>query len=211
MDDDRAERLASWLEDLGLAEQLGEAGLPTYARDDDGRVAWTDPGTGEPLTDAQLAELDALLHQEGDDPGHAVPVALVQLRRRAEVREQLLADGWHTYSSLGELRGTSEDATRFAVHQAANRGALLVVPHRSQSIVPAFQLDDAGQLRAELGPVIEPLLTARMDPWTAWAWLVRPVALLSGAVPEVAARDPREALIVRHAALRLAERVRRSA
>jgi len=208
--DDRAERLATWLEELGLSEQLAEAGLPTYERDADGVAWWTDPRTGEPLDDGQLADLDALLHQEGDEPGHAVPVTLVQLRRRARLREQLLADGWHSYASLGELRGTSEDATRFAVHQAFNRGALLVVPHRTTSIVPAFQLDHGGQLRAELGPVIEPLLTARMDPWTAWAWLTRPVALLSGTVPEVAARDPQEALIVRHAALRLAERVRGS-
>lgn len=214
-DDDRAggraERLATWLEGLGLAEQLGEAGLPTYERDADGAARWTDPGTGEPLSDDQLVELDGLLHQQGDDPGHAIAVALVQLRRRAEVREQLLADGWHSYASLGELRGTTEDATRFAVHKAANRGALLVVPHRSSSIVPAFQLTVDGELRPDLGPVLEPLLTARMDPWSAWAWLTRPVALLSGAVPEVASRDPQEALIVRHAALRLAERVRGSA
>ncbi|WP_299052883.1 hypothetical protein [uncultured Nocardioides sp.] len=209
--DDRAERLAAWLEGLGLDEQLADAGLPTFERDAGGVARWTDPVTGEPLSGDQLADLDGLLHQEGDDPGHAVPVTLVQLRRRAGLRDGLLADGWHSYASLGELRGTSEDATRFAVHKAANRGALLVVPHRSTSIVPAFQLTDDGELRPELGPVLEPLLTARMDPWAAWAWLARPVALLSGTVPEVAARDPEEALIVRHAALRLAERVRRTA
>jgi len=32
------ERLAAWLEGLGLADQLGPAGLPTYERDSAGAV-----------------------------------------------------------------------------------------------------------------------------------------------------------------------------
>jgi hypothetical protein len=164
-------RLATWLEDLGLADQLAAAGLPTFERDLGGVARWRDPGTGEPLTTEQLADLDRVLHQDGDDPDHAVPLALV-----------------------------------FAVHKAAERGGFLLVPHEGETLIPAFQLDDAGELRPELGAVLEPLLTAGMDPWQVWSWLTQPAGLLGGEVPHEAARDADEVAVVRHAAVRLAER-----
>lgn len=201
-------RLAAWLEDLGLADQLAAAGLPTFERDLGGVVRWTDPSTGAPLSADQLADLDRVLHQDGEDPAHAVPLGLVQLRRQARVRSALLASPTHTYASLAAVREASENATRFAVHKAAERGALLVVPHEGGVLVPAFQLDASGELRAELGAVLSPLLAARMDPWAVWSWLTQPAGLLGGAVPHEAVRDPEEAAVVRHAAVRLAERAR---
>lgn len=200
------ERLAAWLEALDLADALEDAGLPTFERDLGGVVRWRDPQTGLALSAAQLAEVDALLHQDGDDPDAAVPVALVQLRRRARVRAGLLASPTHDYASLAAVRGATVNATRFTVHKAAERGALLVVRHEGGVLVPAFQLDAGGELRAELGPVLEPLLAARMDPWHVWGWLTEPAGLLGGLVPHEAARDPEELPIVRHAAVRLAER-----
>ncbi|WGX96724.1 hypothetical protein [Nocardioides sp. L-11A] len=200
------QQLAQWLEDLALADHLGAAGLPTFERDLGGLARWRDPGTGAPLTDEQLADLDRLLHQDGDDPAHAVPLALVQLRRRAQVRAGLLASPTHTYASLAEVRGVSENAARFAVHKAAERGALLVVPHDGGVLVPSFQLGDDGQVRPELTAVLEPLLASTMDPWQVWTWLTQPAGLLGGLVPHEAARDADEAPIVRHAAVRLAER-----
>lgn len=198
-------RLAAWLEELGLADQLAGAGLPTFERDLGGAIHWRDPATGAALTPDQLADLDRVLHQDGDEPAHAVPLALVQLRRQAQVRADLLASPWHTYASLAEVRGGSENAARFAVHKAAERNALLVVAHDGGTLVPAFQLTEAGELRDELAAVLEPLLAARMDPWKVWAWLTQPAALLGGQVPHEAARDAEEVAIVRHAAVRLAE------
>lgn len=205
MHDDGA-RLALWLEELGLADQLAPAGLPTFDRDCSGVIRWRDPSTRAPLSVEQLTDLDRMLRQDGDDPAHAVPLALVQLRRQAQVRAALLASPWHTYASLAEVRGASENATRFAVHKAAERRALLVVAHDGGTLVPAFQLDDAGELRTELAPVLEPLLAAGLDPWKVWAWLTQPAGLLGGQVPHEAVRDADEAAIVRHAAVRLAER-----
>ena len=60
----RGERLADWLDRLGLADQLAPAGLPSFTRDAGGGVRWTDPGTGSPLTGEQIADLDELLHSE---------------------------------------------------------------------------------------------------------------------------------------------------
>lgn len=211
--DPLSERLATWIESLGLAEHLAAAGLPTFTRvgDDDeseNRPArWTDPVTGLPLDADQLHQLDRLLHSEGSEPEHAVPVPLLLIARQARVRQELLADSWLTYDTLAAVRGASVNATRFAVHKAQESHRLLVVPTESGTVVPGFQLTDAGELRPELAPVLQPLLAAGMDPWRVWAWLTRPAGLLGGQVPEQLAADPAEADLVRHAAARLAERV----
>ncbi|WP_244928358.1 hypothetical protein [Nocardioides sp. W7] len=200
------ERLATWLEGLGLASYLPAAGLPVLDRDPDGRAVWTDPGTRRPMTGAQLAEVERLLRQDGSEPEHAVPISLVQLARRAKVREQLLASAWFGYETLAEVRGASVEATRFAVHKAASSHRLLVVAANERTLVPGFQLTMAGEVRPELVPVLEPLLASRMDPWQVWGWLTQPAALLGGLVPERAVLDPEEAAVVLHAAVRLAER-----
>ncbi len=78
--------------------------------------------------------------------------------------------------------------------------------YEGRTLVPRFQLDDAGEVRPELLAVLEPLLAAGTDPWLVWSWLTTPAALLGGAVPHEAARDADERPLVEHAAVRLAER-----
>ena len=204
---DRAERLAAWLEGLDLVPHLAEAGLPTLERAPDGRAVWTDPRTGEALDADQLVQLDRLLHQQGSEPEHAVPVPLVLIARQARLREELLATPTHTYETLAQVRGTEVNATRFRIHKTAGAHRLLVVAPEGRTLVPAFQLTDDGEPRPDLLPVLEPLLAARMDPWRAWAWLTQPAALLGGQVPHEVAADPAEAEVVRRAAVRLAARV----
>ncbi len=204
---DPGERLATWLDGLDLLPHLAAAGLPSVDRDAEGRAVWTDPVTQQPLSADQLEQLDRLLHSEGSEPEHSVPVPLLLIARQARLRDQLLAGDWFTYETLAALRGTSLEATRFAVHKAGGAHGLLVVAADARTLVPAFQLTGTGQVRPELGPVLHPLLAAGMDPWRAWAWLTEPAALLSGLVPERAAADPETADLVVHAAVRLAERV----
>lgn len=200
--------LADRLDELGLGGHLREAGLPTYTRDDDGRAHWADPATGAPLGHDQLAEVDRMLRSQGDEPEHAVPLPLLQLARQARVRAALLETEVHTYESLAALRGTSIDATRFAVHkQASERHLLVLADEGGRTIVPAFQLDEAGDVRPDLARALTPLLAAEMDPWRLWAWLTQPAALLGGAVPAEAIRDPEETEIVVRAATHLAARV----
>lgn len=201
------ERIASWLEGLGLAPHLAAVGLPTYERDTQGRALWTDPATGEAMTTDQLEALDRLLHAGGDDAAHAVPVSLVQVARQARLREELIAGAWFTYATLAELRGTSLDAARFVIHKSASLHRMLVVDHDGRVLVPAFQFTSEGEPRPDLTPILQPLLAAGMDPWKAWIWLTQPAALLGGLVPEQAAGDPETAELVAHAAVRLAERV----
>ena len=149
-----------------------------------------------------------MLRAVGDDPAHAVPIALVRLRRESRVRASLLDGGWLDYAAVAALRGVSENAARFALHKAAERRTVLLVQHDGATLVPSFQLDDEGQVRDELLAVIEPLLAAGVDPWRAWVWLTTPAGLLGGAVPHEAARDPEELPFVQHAAVALAERAR---
>lgn len=205
---EHAESLARWLESLGLHPYLAEAGLPTMVRDCHGRATWRDPGTGKPLTSEQLDQLDTLLHDQGDEPARGVPVTLVQLRRKAQVRAALTASSWHTYETLADLRGASVSATRFAVHKASNAGDLLVVPRGEgeESIIPAFQLDATGQTRPEVVPVLQALAGPTVDAWATWAWLTHPVALLGGGVPADLVADPAEAPVVLRAAQALAKR-----
>ena len=60
--DDTGERLAAWLEGLGLSEQLAAAGLPTYDRTGDA-VHWVE--LGQPVR----AELDRQLRAHGQQTG----------------------------------------------------------------------------------------------------------------------------------------------
>ena len=159
-----AERLASWLGALGLVDYLSEAAMLRLERDEDGRARWVDPATGQVLTEQRLEELERQLRQQGEEPAHAVPVPLVQAAHLARVRRRLLDSEWCTYETLAERRGASVEATRFAVTRAVNEHRLLAVPTELALLVPAFQLDDAGEPRADLAPLIEPLLAAGTDP-----------------------------------------------
>lgn len=207
MTSDLGDRLATWLEGLDLADHLAAAGLPSFTRDADGRAVWTDPATGDPMTVEQLEALDAMLHSQGDEPAHAIPLQLVQVARQARLRSELAATPTHDYASLAAVRGATLDATRFMIHKTAARHRLLVIGDHRDVIVPAFQLTSDGEPRPDLEPVLMPLLAAGMDPWAAWIWLTQPAALLGGLVPERAAADPDEAELVATAAVRLAERV----
>ena len=203
-----ADRLADWLGGLGLLDSLEDAGLPKLIRGADGRAHWQVRATGEPLTDAEVEALEAQLRQQGEAPEHAVPLALVLLARRARVRKELLGTLTHDYASLAEVRGISVNAARFQVAKSSSAHELLVVVSGADTLVPAFQLDAAGEVREELRPVLRALLGAGMDPWNAWAWLTQPAGLLGGDVPERLASDPEEAPLVVHAAKRLADRVK---
>jgi len=205
--DDRGQRLADWLDGLGLTDQLGAAGLPAVERDAAGRARWTDRATGRPLGEDELVALDDLLHHQGSEPEHAVPLALLQVARQARLRAELRASPTHDYASLGRLRGATAEATRFVVHKLASQHRLLVVPVDTGVVVPGFQLTVEGEPRPDLAPLLAPLLAAGGDPWRTWAWLTRPAALLSGLVPADTAADPETAELAAWGAVRLAERM----
>ena len=64
---------------------------------------------------------------------------------------------------------------------------MFTVPDGVRAIIPAFQLDNAGEPRGDLAPLLSVLLPAGVDGWELWTWLTSPTSLLSGDIPEVVA------------------------
>lgn len=126
-----------------------------------------------------------------------VPSAtLAQARRLAVARDALLATPVFTHETLQELRGDANaSATRTWLSRARGRYALFTVTHAGRTLIPAFQLDEVGEPRPELQPLISALVQHDVDPWSAWTWLTKPTSYLSGETPsDVAASQPERAL-----------------
>jgi hypothetical protein len=94
-----------------------------------------------------------------------------------------------THASLRDLRGDAkESTTRTWLSRRRDAHALLTVSHNGRTLLPGYQLDDNGEPRPELAPILDALLTAGVTGWTLWTWLSAPAALLSGDTPEHLAR-----------------------
>lgn len=150
--------------------------------------------------------LMARLLQSGSDI--VEPASLAQARRQASLKASLLESSVYTYETLSEVRGDpSVNATQTAVSRARQRGRVFTVTYEGRTLLPAFQFEADGSPRADLAPLLEPLLAAQLGAWQLWTWLTRPAALLGGLVPEQAAADPETADRAARAAQRLAARV----
>jgi hypothetical protein len=124
------------------------------------------------------------------------PASVAQAQRLAAHRDALLATPVLTYDTLQLLRGDpKESSTRtWFARRRADR-AVFAVTHHGRTIIPAFQLDQLGQPRPELQPMLDVLLASGIDGWPLWTWLTSPTSLLSGQTPEsVARRAPQRAL-----------------
>lgn len=121
---------------------------------------------------------------------------LSQAQRLATHRNALLATPFHTYASLSRQRGdSSESNTRTWVARRREEHELFTVTHNGRALIPGFQFDEHGKLRAELAPILSALADGGVQGWSLWTWLTSPTSFLSGAVPErVASTDPTRAL-----------------
>jgi hypothetical protein len=124
------------------------------------------------------------------------PASLTQARRLAAHREALLATPVFTHDTLSELRGdTSASSTRTWLARRRDDHALFTVNHKGRTLIPAFQLDERGEPRPELQPILSVLDEGRVNGWSLWTWLTKPTSYLSGGVPEQMARtDPTRVL-----------------
>lgn len=136
---------------------------------------------GEIADERREQLLQAMLVAEVDPVPYAT---LRQAERLARHREQLLATGAHTIASLGALRGdAAESATRTWLTRRRKAHELFTVTSRQATLVPAFQLDAAGEPVAALEPVLRTLDQAGLTGWELWTWLATPTSWLSGKVP----------------------------
>lgn len=131
------------------------------------------------------------------------PATLTQVQRLATHRAALLATPVFTHETLSELRGDkSVSSTRTWLARRRDAHALFTVNYNGRTLIPAFQVDERGEPRAELQPILSVLDEGGVRGWSLWTWLTKPTSFLSGDVPEKTARtDPERAL---HAAERFA-------
>ena len=108
-----------------------------------------------------------------------------QAVRSGEIRKRLLeSEGAATYSAVADMRGSNEKAARQWVSRQRHEQRLFTVEAQGRVLVPAFQLDDEGDLdKAVSRTIVQPLLRAGVRPWAIWAWSTRPTGLLSGRIP----------------------------
>ena len=117
------------------------------------------------------------------------PATLAQAQHLATHRDALLATPVHTHASLRELRGDArESSTRTWLSRRREAADLFTITHNGRTLIPAFQLDDAGEPRTELQPILNALLSAGVQGWPLWTWLTSPAGMLSGEIPEQLAR-----------------------
>jgi hypothetical protein len=136
--------------------------------------------------DHATATRDELVHTLMASNVPLTPSATVaQTQRLATHRDALLATPLYTHGSLSELRGDAkESATRTWLSRRKAECKVFTVTHNGRTLIPAFQLDDQGEPRPELQPLLAALQGAGVRGWALWTWLTSPTSLLSGAVPE---------------------------
>lgn len=127
-----------------------------------------------------------------------------QVQRNADVRRRLLADeGAETFSSLAELRGTTESSARTWITRSRKTRRMFTVEVQGRTLIPSVLLMESGDIDARVSSLCRPLIDAGLDGWELWSWLTSPNGLLSGAIPaRVARSNPHRAhrAAVRHAA-----------
>jgi len=108
-----------------------------------------------------------------------------QAVRSGEIRKRLLeSEGAATYSAMADMRGSNKKAARQWVSRQRHVQRLFTVEAQGRVLVPAFQLNDEGDLdKAVSGIIVQPMLKAGVRPWAIWAWSTRPTGLLSGRIP----------------------------
>jgi hypothetical protein len=122
-----------------------------------------------------------------------VPEATIkQARRLAEHRGKLLASGAYTMAALTRLRGAaSESSTRTWLTRRRHGHDLFSVTLEAATLVPAFQLDEAGEPVAGLRAVLRALDDAGIEGWAAWTWFAATSGWLGGRRPiELLATEP---------------------
>jgi hypothetical protein len=124
------------------------------------------------------------------------PATLIQAQRLAAHRDALLATPVFTHETLSQLRGNARpSSTRTWLTRRRDEHALFTVNVKGTTVIPAFQLDESGEPRPELQPIVSVLHEGGIEGWSLWTWLTKPTSFLSGGVPEEVARtSPERAL-----------------
>lgn len=117
-----------------------------------------------------------------------------QIQRSAALNEELLSLGYETHESLALKKQGPPSSARTWVSRLRKDHRLFTVKLGGQTLVPAVQLDEDGNLREDVSALVQSLSKAGLNGWSLWAWLCNPTGLLSGKIPsEVVAVDRKRA------------------
>lgn len=134
------------------------------------------------------------------------PVEVLQARRSAELRRDMLAEhGFYSADELADMHG-SRARNRYALAARwARERRIFGVPWHGRTVFPAFQLDDDGNPYPVIGRVLAALPCDGMSQWAIGLWWhAHNAHLPEQARPSELVRGDRQELLV-GAALRLAQ------
>ena len=144
------------------------------------------------------ALIEAMLPRREEVPS---PTAVLQARRNAEARDQLISEfGGYSSAEVAERAGSQAKNRAALAHRWKQEGRIFSVLHHGAEIFPGFQFDEDGQPLEVIREVIAAAFGG--SPWGMALWFIshdgwlggrRPVDLLTSDPAAVALAARREA------------------
>lgn len=136
------------------------------------------------------------------DPYVPLPPQILQARRNAAAREELLREfGALTSADVGALAGSQSPNRGALAHRWKSDGRIFSVEHQGKNYFPGFQFSKEGQPLPVIAEVLQ-ILTPKFSPWELALWFSanngwlggqRPIELLASDAARVAEAARREA------------------
>jgi hypothetical protein len=133
----------------------------------------------------QAGWYERLVETLEEAPGGRIsePAILLQARRLAEARRQLLAEhGALRSHEVAELAGSEAANASSRASDWRRRGRIFAVEHQGQTLFPAFQFGPDGRPRPVIAQVLE-VLAEHLDPWQIALWFTSSQECLGGSRP----------------------------
>ena len=120
-----------------------------------------------------------------------LPVQILQARRNAVAREQLMQEfGALTSADIGRVSGSRAANKAALAHRWKSDGRIFAVTHHATSYFPGFQFTEDGFPLPIIAPILK-LLGDRLSPWELALWFTGANGWLGGARPvDLLTRNP---------------------
>lgn len=129
-------------------------------------------------------DVDLLAEAMTPDLAVPTPPVVLQARRNAEARTQLLNEfGALTSAQVAELAGSEAKNTSALAGRWRREGRLIAVDHQGTIYYPGFQLDAEGRPRAVVAEVLNHLNQLDTTPWQQALWFMAANGWLDGRRP----------------------------
>lgn len=153
------------------------------------------------IQNVRISPLERLVHELSPPLDVPTPAEVLQARRNAEARAQLLAEfGALTSAEVADLLGSEAKNRNSLAHRLKKEGRLFAVSYKGTAWYPGFQFR-GGTVLPQLADVLSELAGAGLGDWETALWFTarngwlddrRPVDLLldeTGRVVDAASRE----------------------